>query len=293
MAFFHAYKFTHFAVPDKNTAASHTSLSFTGKIKALLFGVSNLRPVNEQVPSRPFTTVVLQSNKKISCWHVKVEQCTGTVILFHGYNSNKASMLGQAEEFNKAGYSTFLVDFMGSGESEGNETTIGIKEAEEVKTCFDHIAGQGEKAIFLYGISMGAVAMMKAIYDYDIAPKGIIIECPFSTLYKTVCARFHMIHVPAFPMAGLLTFWGGAQHGFWAFSHEPIRYAEKIKCPTLLLYGLSDPKVSKKETLEIYEKLQGPKKYVFFPNTGHENYLLKNKDTWTKETIAFLKTYDN
>ncbi|MBC8884363.1 hypothetical protein H9X57_16275 [Flavobacterium piscinae] len=54
---------------------------------------------------------------------------------------------------------------------------------------------------------MGAVAIMKAISDFEIKPKGIIIECPFGSMYKTVGARFESMNVPTFPMAGLLVFW--------------------------------------------------------------------------------------
>ena len=66
------------------------------------------------------------------------------------------------------------VDFMGSGGSEGNQTTIGFLEAKQVKTCFDYLTEKGEKNIFLFGTSMGSVAIMKAISDFDIKPKAII-----------------------------------------------------------------------------------------------------------------------
>ena len=63
---------------------------------------------------------------------------------------------------------------MGSGGSEGNETTIGYKEAEEVKSCYDYVAGQGEKRIFLFGTSMGAAAILKDNERLPINPCGYI-----------------------------------------------------------------------------------------------------------------------
>jgi hypothetical protein len=86
---------------------------------------------------------------------------------------------------------------------------------------------------------------------------GIILECPFGTLYKTTCARFDNMGVPAFPMAGILLFWGSVQNGFWAFSHQPEEYAKAVKCPALLLYGEKDEKVSRKEIDIIFENLAG------------------------------------
>src|SRR5271165_3552750 len=97
-------------------------------------------------------------------------------------------------------YNSLLVDFMGSGGSERNQTTIGYKEAQEVRDCYNYIQQSWEQNIYLYGASMGAVAIMKSIKDYKIQPKAIIIECPFATMYQAVCARFRMLHVTAIPL---------------------------------------------------------------------------------------------
>ena len=146
-------------------------------------------------------------------------------------------MLDKAEEFLKMGYSTLLVDFMGAGGSEGNQTSIGFHEAEEIKTVFDHLSETGEKNIYLFGTSLGAVAILRAIDKYDIDPQGIIIECPFGSLYQTTCARFKSLNVPVIPMAGLLVFWGGVQNGYWGFGHNPTDYAKHVTCGVVALWG--------------------------------------------------------
>jgi len=137
---------------------------------------------------------------------------------------------------------------------------------------------------------MGAAAIMKSINDYRIEPKGIIIECPFGSMYQTVCARFNKMNAPTFPMAGILLFWGGIQNGFWGFSHNPAEYAKNINCPTLLLYGEKDKSVSQKEIKEIFANLKGPKKLTIYKKTGHENYLIKNKPEWIRNITAFIQS---
>jgi uncharacterized protein len=286
VAFFHAYKFTHFSLTTEAKTQSQ-KLSFGGKLKALFFGINNPRPENKTNPKRPYETVVLQSNKKIECWYINTDSAKGTVILFHGYGGEKSSMLRQADEFLALGYNTLLVDFMGSGGSEGNQTTIGFKEAEEVKSCYDYIS-KGEKNIYLFGSSLGASAILKSINDYAITLSGIIIECPFGSLYKTTCARFKSMGVPSFPMSGLLVFWGGVQNGFWAFSYKPEEYAKKVTCPALLLYGEKDERVSRKEIDIIFTNMKGKKYLKTFPLAGHEDYHAKYKDEWMKQVIMFL-----
>ncbi len=289
VAIFHSYKFTHFDDSKKEKTKDPKNLTMEQKISTLIFGINNPKPINEKTPSSQFETIILDSNKKIECWNIQTINPKGTVILFHGFAGSKSSMLDKAEIFKELGFNTFLVDFMGSGGSEGNQTTIGFFEAKQVKTSFDYLAKKGEKNIFLFGTSMGSVAIMKAVSEYGIKPKGIIIECPFGSMYKTVCARFKMMNVPTFPMAGLLVFWGGIQNSFWAYKHNPIEYAKKITCPTLLMYGLLDEKVSKAEIEEIFLNLAGPKELKIYKNAVHENYLTKYKNEWRNDISEFIK----
>jgi alpha-beta hydrolase superfamily lysophospholipase len=290
VAFFHAYKFTHFVDANVTKTKSPEKLNSIDKIKTLLFGVNNPRPINKEKPAK-YKDFQLQSNKRIDCWYLNTsDSAKGTVVLFHGYSSEKSSMLDKANEFEKLNYNILLVDFMGSGGSEGNQTTLGFKEAEEVKTAFDYLLKKGENNIYLFGTSMGSVAIMKAIFDYDLKPKGIIIECPFGSMYQTICARFKIMNVPSFPMAGLLVFWGAIQNNFWALGHDPTDYAKKINCPTLLLYGEQDTKVSRQEIDEIYKNLNGTKELKTYKLAGHEDYLLKYKDQWIDDIKKFLIT---
>ena len=288
VAIFHSYKFTRFSSDKSERTQDPKNLTTVQKIMTLVFGVSNPRPNTKTFPSNHYQTIKLKSNKEIECWSIKTENPKGTVILFHGFSDEKSSLLDKADVFRELGYNTFLVDFMGSGGSEGNRTTVGFWEAKQVKTCLDYLTENGEKTIYLFGSSMGAVAVMKAISDYGISPKGIILECPFGTMYQTVCTRFKTMNAPTFPMAGLLVFWGGAQNGFWAFGHNPIDYAKKITCPTLLFHGAKDAKVSKQEIDAIFKNLAGQKKLKTFQEAGHENYLLRFKNGWIQDTQQFL-----
>jgi uncharacterized protein len=287
IAFMHAYKFTHFTNSSVERTSNHLSLA--EKLKTVFAGVNNPRPINKKQPNHAFEVIKIKSNKELECWLVKADSAKGTIILFHGYGGEKSSMLDKAEQFLLIGYNTMLVDFMGSGGSEGNTTTVGFKESQEVKDCYEYLIKNNFQNISLFGTSMGSVAVMKAIKDYDLRPKSIIIECPFGSMYKTVCKRFQMQGIPSFPMACLLVFWGGVENSFWAFSHNPEEYAKSIKCPTLLMYGEKDQKVSKQEINSIFQNLQGNKTLVTYPLAGHENYLSLYKEKWTNDVKTFLQ----
>jgi alpha-beta hydrolase superfamily lysophospholipase len=209
--------------------------------------------------------------------------------MFHGYIASKSTMLERAEELYKMGYDLLLVDFMGSGGSEGYESTIGYKEGREVRDVYEYLRSSGERNIYLFGTSMGAAAILKAMDQYpDMEPKGIILECPFGSMYQTVCARFGSMGAPTFPMAALLVFWGGAINGFWAFGHNPAEYAKAVECPTLLLCGGEDERVSRGEIDDIYANLQGEKQLRIYSKARHESYLNKYRREWLADIRGFL-----
>jgi alpha-beta hydrolase superfamily lysophospholipase len=288
-AYFHAYKFSHFDSDLHGKAKNPAELTVFEKIRALAFGVSMPRPVNREYPTRPFETVRIKSIKEIEAWLIKTgKPKKGTVILCHGYGSKKSSMLGRAGFFLDAGYDALLIDFMGSGGSEGIQTTIGFMEAEQVKSAYDHIRNTGEEKIVLFGCSMGAVAIMKAQNDYKMDGTVLVLECPFGTMLETVQARFRIMKIPSFPMDRLLVFWGGVRNGFNGFKHNPEDYARGITCPALLLCGQKDDRVSMKEINSIFRNLAGQKTLRTYPLAGHENYMNKYDSRWTEDVSGFL-----
>lgn len=291
LAFIHAYKFTHFSGTQNERTRDPKSLSPLVKTKVILGGIDNPKPMRVATPTHSFKTISIKSDVQLEAWHITVADAIGTVILFHGYSGEKSQLISRAEHFSKLGFNTLLVDFMGSGGSEGDGTTIGFAEAREVRDCFEYIKGTGESNIHLFGTSMGAAAILKALDDWYIAPKSIILECPFGSLYKTVSARFDIMGVPSFPMAAVLTFWGGFQQGYWAFSHNPEEYAKSVKVPTLLLFGEKDDRVSMEETQNIFANIQGEKQLITYPDQGHDVYL-NNEQRWRQDTENFISRFE-
>jgi alpha-beta hydrolase superfamily lysophospholipase len=287
VAYLHAYRFTHFSEPAASRTGDPKDLTLAAKLKILFTGIDNPRPRHARQPAQPYATAYVNSTVQLECWAMDVASAKGTIILFHGYAGEKSSLLGRAQEFQQMGFRTVLVDFMGSGGSEGNTTTIGFAEAEQVNDCLSHFYRPGKKT-YLFGTSMGAAAILKAAEKFPFQPAGIILECPFGSLYKTVAARFSNMNVPAFPMASLLTFWGGVQHGYWAFSHNPSNYAANVNCPTLLMFGEQDDRVSREEIDQIFTNLKGAKTLKRYPQEGHHIFSDTNRKQWIEDVSVFL-----
>ncbi len=287
---FNAYKFTHYYETGDKSVIPQAQKSSWDKMQDIFFGM-NAAKKREPLPDSTMKDVQLitKDNIRLDAWNVKVPNPMGTVILFHGHGGTKADVLPQARVFELLGYNCLLVDFRAHGKSGGNTTTIGYKESEDVKTAYEFVARSGEKKIILYGISLGAATIIKAINDFNLQPQKIILDMPFGSIEDAVAGRVKMMHLPAQPLSTLLTFWGGTIHGFWAFSMKPTEYAKKIKCPVLLQWGKNDLRVSEKETDAIFKNISTPKKLVIYEKSGHQNLAENESQKWQENVTAFLK----
>ena len=227
----------------------------------------------------------------LDSWFIKSNaKSQGVVILFHGKDSNKSSLLAAARIFHQLHYNTLLVDFRGAGNSSGDTTTIGIEEAKDVVAAIDYLPQLNiQQPPILYGISMGSAAILRAVAKEQIQPKAIILELPFSSLLSAVRIRLANAALPPSPMAELIVFWGGVQHGFNGFAHRPVEYAEAVNCPTLVMVGKRDRSVNLKAVNILYKNLSVPKEMVVFPEAGHEILASSNPKLWRQAIKAFLQ----
>lgn len=238
--------------------------------------------------------IPISENEWLSTWLIKTNKTKnpqGTVILFHGKESSKSSLLTPAQVFNSLNYDTLLVDFRGAGNSSGNTSTVGFKEAEDVAVAVNYIQQlQSEQPIILYGISMGSAAILKAIADNQVKPDGIILELPFTRLLNVVKNRLELFKIPSFVAGELVVFWGGIQHQFNGFSHNPIDYVQAVDCPTLIFSGDRDPLVEVEEVQQMLDNLNSQKKLVVFPNAGHQLLVKVDHQLWQENVETLLKS---
>lgn len=230
-----------------------------------------------------------KNNLKLEAWYFKTDSAKGTVLMFHGHGGNKAGIFAESVEFRRMHYNTLLLDFRAHGASEGSTCTIGFNESEDVKLAYDWAVSQGEKNIVLWGISMGAATISKAISDYSLKPNKVILEMPFGSILEAAEGRIRMMGIPGEPLAGLVTFWGGVENGFWGFNMKPTQFVKKIECPVLLQRGKQDPRVSQSEIDEIFENIHTAKKMVIYESAGHESLCKKEPEKWRMEVSAFLQ----
>jgi pimeloyl-ACP methyl ester carboxylesterase len=294
LAYSHAEAMLRFSDGGPRTTTPE-QLGLLSRINVLLAGVNIPRPWSHRHPSDlapdcRLLSVPGPSGVTLASWYCNRGRGTPLVILFHGYSTEKTSLLGEARAFLDLGASVMLVDFRGSGGSSESYTTVGVHEAEDVVAAIGYARERlSHGNVFLFGRSMGAAAILRAVHAHGVQSDGVILDAVFDSLLNTVRHRFRAMQVPAFPGAELLVFWGGRQWGFDGFDHNPSAYAASVRCPVLFMHGARDPRVRLIEARRVFEAIPATKEFVTFEQSGHESYLSKNAEQWRSAVERFIK----
>jgi alpha-beta hydrolase superfamily lysophospholipase len=297
LAYRHARSMTRFLPGTDGPKKKLQDYSCREKIRVLLTGLPIHRPQPDSTPADLALAYEVRTVPgaigKLETWYLPHPQARGVVLIFHGYTNCKANLLGEAAGFHELGYACLLVDFPGSGGSEGDTTTIGYREAGDVACCIAYARAQWPgQALILYGQSMGAAAVLRARAVHGTTADALILECPFDRLLSTVKARFRAYGLPSFPAARLMVFWGGVQFGYNGFAHNPVDYAAAVDCPVLLLHGSDDRRVTCDQVEAIYKSLRGRKQMHVFEGLGHESYVVSRREEWKRCVEQFLQGKD-
>ncbi len=297
LAYRHAYTFLHFTASGE--ALEKVNLTSIGdKLILLIQGLAISKPQSFMIPVSVRSdcrdqTIPTDTQLTLSAWY-----CAGSsgklVILFHGYAMEKSSLINEAKALLAANHSVLLVDFRGSGASSAAYTTIGYVEADDVAASVYYAREHyPHKKLILYGQSMGAAAIFRAIDQLDIKPDALIVESVFDSLLNTVINRFDNLNIPYFPSAHLLVFWGGIQADFNAFTHNPVDYARSTTSPVLFLHGEQDNKARLPAAMRVFDAVPTEQKAIeVFSEAGHESLYRRHPAQWRSAVLTFLAKLD-
>lgn len=289
-AAFHAYRLTHF-YDDPKLYQQQNEGSILTRTWRLMVGKKMARSPLQYIPTSDYDSLqfTLSNGIKIRAWYIPADSARGSVIMVHGLGSNKGHPLNEASEFRAMHYNTLLLDLRAHGESEGKAFSIGYKETEEIQAAFAWLQARGEQKIILWGMSVGAVLVTKAVHDHQLNPAAVILEMPFGSLQDHLVSRGDNLGFPGKPYGFFVTFWVGVEQGYWGYGHRTARYAQSLQCPVLVQWGRRDDFVKQHETEEVYNAIPGNnKKLVVYEESGHVPLCWADNELWIKEVSRFL-----
>lgn len=282
---------THYApVATRTTRAAE--LSGWKRIRVLFIGATIRRQINKRTPADiglSFETLHFPGTDglRLEAWRISSRPSSPTVLMFPGYGGSKDTLLAAAQEFATMGWNVWMVDPHGIGGSAGTTTSLGWHEASDVAAAFRNFRSTQSGPCVLYGPSMGAVAILRAIHEGWVDPDAVILECPFDRFTNAIGTGYERMGLPRFPFGPAAAFWVGAQQGFNPFAHNPATYMRSVKCPTLLFQGELDDTVGRAYVREVGKNLRHGGTFALLPGAGHAFLVTRSADAWKKGVHDF------
>lgn len=293
MIAFQAYRTTYFYEQGEVPYQKFADRTTFQKISMALLGAKVSKRKMTDKPANPFEVVKLKDLEGyvLEGWYVPAKNSKGTIALFHGHASSKSQVVREADYFHELGFNTFALDARSHGNSQGNVCTVGFTETEGIKLVYDWVRAKGEKNLILWGVSMGAAMITKAVPAYHLKPEKIIIDCPFASMHDAVKGFLRNMKIPATPLAEMLMFYGSVERGYWSFDYQPATFAKEIKnIPILMQWGRKDVRVQQHETDLIFKNLGSTnKQLVIYEDAGHESFCKKENEKWKGVMKGFLE----
>lgn len=177
-------------------------------------------------------------------WYIPAASGIGpngaTVVIVHGWGSNKSNMLTRATAIHDA-YNLVLVDLRNHGQSGGTQTTQGVLEQADVTAAIDWlVANKAPGQIALLGVSMGGASVLNAA-DSDARVGAVIAESTHATMASAAQARLDRAGYPlAVPGSWAILLGGLVRTGLDMSVADPVQAAARLDDRPLLLISVAN-----------------------------------------------------
>ena len=243
------------------------------------------------LPCREFT---IQSFDGLTLHGKFYEYTPGATIelMIHGYRGNaERDLCGGVQRCFALGHSALVIDQRGSGKSQGNVMTFGIREHRDCLKWIELLIetfGPDTK-IILTGISMGASTVLMAAGQS--LPKnviGVLADCGYTSAKEIITLVIRMLKLPpklAYPFVKLGALLYG---GFRLEKDSAVSAMTRCKIPVIFYHGESDDFVPCYMSQQNYDACTSKKQLVTIPDAGHGLCYLVNPDRYLSTLKSFF-----
>ncbi len=222
-----------------------------------------------------------------------------TVMVLHGYTSSKYDegyMKPVIEILARNGFNVVAFDFRAHGDSDGELTTLGFREVDDVVRVIDWIEENKPGLVGrlgLIGYSMGgAVALMVSARDERV--KAVVADSPYIDIVSS--GRRWIMRLKGFMRTILLAVYplivrfAEGKAGIKTDDLRIMKYADKIKQPVLIIAGKRDDLVSLDEVKGFYTTLKHHNRNVelWIVDTGHVDAVKDYPREYEEKMVSFL-----
>ena len=198
---------------------------------------------------------------RIHGWWIPAEKPDAPVMLYFHHNAiNIGANVSQGLQFHKLGYSIFLFDYRGFGQSEGAFPTESHL-YEDAQAAWNYLTQERKLSpnrIVIYGHSVGgAIAIDLAAKHPEAA--ALIVQSSFTSM-RDMTKRFGVYWFLPIELVLRQRF-------------ESLEKMKSIKMPVLIMTGTEDIQIPVEMGERLYAAAPGSKQLIIIQGGGHDNHL--------------------
>jgi len=207
--------------------------------------------------------------EKVVAWHIPPQEGKPVIVYFHGNGGALHIRVGRFRALTAGGYGLLALSYRGYGGSTGRPTEAGLL-ADAAAAYSFATARYAPAKIVLWGESLGTGVAVAFAVQHPVG--GLVLEAPFTSAVDIAAAVY-----PFVPVRLLML--------------DQFRSDERInavKAPILVMHGERDRVVPIAYGERLFALAREPKKFVRFPQGGHDDLDTQGSIAIARHFIAEL-----
>lgn len=204
-------------------------------------------------------------------WFVPAPAAPATVLFLHGNAGNISHRMDYLSMFHERGYSTFIFDYRGYGDSSGTPSEQGTYlDAQAAWQYLTETRNIAPEQIVLFGESLGgAIAAWVAEREQ---PGALVLASAFTSV-SDIAAKLY----PFLPVRLLSR-----------FEYDTRKSLESVSCPVFIAHSPDDEVVPFAQGQALYEAAREPKQFLELQG-GHNHGLIFMRKEWVDALDGFIR----
>jgi len=216
-------------------------------------------------------TFLSADHLQLNGWFIPADGAHGIILFCHGNGGSISNLLETVDIFHKLGFSSFVFDYRGYGQSEGTPSETGTYL--DGQAAWDHLVNMEHIApsdIIVYGRSLGAAIAARLSSRY--IPRACILESGFTSIKNMAEAMY-----PFFPTSLVCR-----------FEYNTQADVQKITCPLLIIHSEEDTVIPFSHGRALFTSAPEPKTFLRIKG-NHNNGFLTSGHLYTEGLQEFLE----
>ena len=246
------------------------------------YGISNWRDVN-------FTT---DDGLRLDGWLFPPESNQGTVIFVHGHRDNRLNFINEAVMVHEQGYGVLVFDLRNAGTSEGDITTLGYYESQDVITAYEWLITQPDinpEQIILYGHSMGGVSVAMALGELT-SVSGAVLDSTFISVEDNINDIVAQILPFTTPITEFIMWVMEREADVNFYDLRPVDVVDSVDIPLLVLHGSDDRLIPPNNGETLFDVADNPYGFVVFDGAEHGGFYDLDPEFYESTLLGFLES---